>query len=369
MSRRPAGEVQFGSDSFLDVVCNIVGILIILIVIAGVRVSRAPLLAIARQAVANSGAGEPDAVSPFALVDEADDSAEPPLEPQFAVELPPDETPELERQLAALDGEQVALNRQLLQSLAELAKVKEREATLEEQIAAARAAFEQSQSELTATQQTVAATTAELAALRQQAAQLVAQIRAAQERQVATQEIQHRITPVGRTVTDGELHFRIEQNRVSVIPLEPLLKRLKEQIERRKEWLAKSREHRAQVGPVEGYTLQYLVQRDNMSVVDELRYGSGMYRISVAQWELELDRDVITETAERALTPGSKFYQAVLEADSEAALTFWVYPDSFETYGKLKAFCHAQNFLVAGRPLPAGTPIAGSPSGTRSSGQ
>ncbi|MGV2341583.1 MAG UNVERIFIED_CONTAM: hypothetical protein LVR18_48985 [Planctomycetaceae bacterium] len=43
MSRRtPRGELEFGSDSFLDVVCNIVGILIILIVVVGVRVQRQP---------------------------------------------------------------------------------------------------------------------------------------------------------------------------------------------------------------------------------------------------------------------------------------------------------------------------------------
>ena len=40
--RRPPAELQFGSDSFLDVVANIVGILIILIVIAGLRVSQIP---------------------------------------------------------------------------------------------------------------------------------------------------------------------------------------------------------------------------------------------------------------------------------------------------------------------------------------
>ena len=42
--RRPKGELQFGSDSFLDVVANIVGILIILIVIAGLRVSQTPVM-------------------------------------------------------------------------------------------------------------------------------------------------------------------------------------------------------------------------------------------------------------------------------------------------------------------------------------
>ncbi|MEY3459635.1 MAG: Ribonuclease, partial [Planctomycetota bacterium] len=43
MSRRTQrSDLEFGSDSFLDVVCNIVGILIILIVVVGVRVQRQP---------------------------------------------------------------------------------------------------------------------------------------------------------------------------------------------------------------------------------------------------------------------------------------------------------------------------------------
>ena len=43
MSRRRDFEIVFGSDSFLDVIANIVGILIILIVIAGVKVGRMPV--------------------------------------------------------------------------------------------------------------------------------------------------------------------------------------------------------------------------------------------------------------------------------------------------------------------------------------
>jgi len=45
MSRRTdRNSVGFESDSFLDIIANIVGILIILIVMAGVRVGNAPIL-------------------------------------------------------------------------------------------------------------------------------------------------------------------------------------------------------------------------------------------------------------------------------------------------------------------------------------
>ncbi len=60
MSRRPSSEIQFGSDSFLDVVCNIVAILIILVVIAGVRVGRGAIVA--------AGAVGTTDVAPFSVV-------------------------------------------------------------------------------------------------------------------------------------------------------------------------------------------------------------------------------------------------------------------------------------------------------------
>ena len=44
MSARHRGELQFGSDSFLDVVCNIVGVLIILLVMAGMRANQQPVV-------------------------------------------------------------------------------------------------------------------------------------------------------------------------------------------------------------------------------------------------------------------------------------------------------------------------------------
>ena len=43
MAQRDRGQVPFGSDSFLDIVANIVGILIILIVVTGVRMRNAPI--------------------------------------------------------------------------------------------------------------------------------------------------------------------------------------------------------------------------------------------------------------------------------------------------------------------------------------
>lgn len=43
MPRERNDDIEFGSDSFLDVVANIVGILIILIVVAGIKAGATPV--------------------------------------------------------------------------------------------------------------------------------------------------------------------------------------------------------------------------------------------------------------------------------------------------------------------------------------
>jgi hypothetical protein len=151
--------------------------------------------------------------------------------------------------------------------------------------------------------------------------------------------------------------------------LSALVDRVKTQLERQKDWLASRGRHEAVVGPVDGYSMQYLVEKKELSHLDRRRLGYGGYRIGITHWELVPEPDLVGETAEEALRRGSKFALAVKTAPERAALTFWVYPDSFHAYRILQAACQAEGFVVAGRPLPDGVRIAGSPEGTRSAGQ
>ncbi|HUG90744.1 MAG TPA: hypothetical protein VML55_07925, partial [Planctomycetaceae bacterium] len=86
MSRRTEADPGVGSDAFLDVIANIVGILIILIVVAGVRVSRAPVAVVAPP---ESSAATPevqgDDQSP-GVPDAEDSSSEADVEPIVAAE-------------------------------------------------------------------------------------------------------------------------------------------------------------------------------------------------------------------------------------------------------------------------------------------
>lgn len=373
MSRRPRAELQFGSDSFLDVTCNLVGILIILLVLVGIRAARAPVVVPSAQT--DVPVAEPAPTIPATLPEyvEAEPAPLPVPEPEPEVELEPVVVPpQILAAAEALEAETQRLAALRRNTQQQATAANERQSQLAERLAMLEALTQKKAAEASSREQAVAASSLALTTLKRTAQQLEQQRQEAEVKLLerdASSLIEHRITPVGRLVNGEERHYRLQGNRVSVVPLQGLIERLKDQVERRKEWLAKTRQHHGQVGPVDGYMLNYVVQRDALSVVDELRNGQGVYRISVAQWQLEPQRDLPTESVEQALARGGRFSNSLLDAPPETTVTFWVYPDSYEAYGELKAYCHDHDFYVAGRPLPDGVPIAGSPNGSRSSGQ
>lgn len=378
MSRRPRSELQFGSDSFLDVVANIVGILIILIVIAGLRLSQSPIHLLRISPDQTSGAAIPMQTVPElepVPVDDEDSvvastpaplwSAPPaPLEP-----VPPEPPRELVIATEELRGE--------------IDRLEQRSRTIAEKSAAARRAGVEFTEKLSRTQQDIAdkeraaalrsrEEERQQASLRQLQAtreQLERELKTEEEKAPQVEQLRHRVTPLSKVVTGQEQHYRLAGNRVSEVPVAALTSRLRMQVERSKEWLIKQPSHQGEVGPIGGYSMHYQVSRENPSVLEEVRYGQGMFRISVTQWRIEPENDLVAETAAEALQPGSMFYDSLLAADEATSLTFWVYPDSYPLYRKLQQFAHEQGFLVAGRPLPTGIPISGSPTGTKSAGQ
>lgn len=374
MSRRREFEIMFGSDSFLDVIANIVGILIILIVIAGVKVGRMPLPSKSAP-VASVPVLEPlDDESamvhapdpPPVTVTAKEQESEPEPLPDIP-ELAP--SPELVARVEQLEAEVSALANGG-ETVAESLRTQHRRQTeLNERLQAARDLLAKRQNELSASLQQSDKQLEDLRLARQTLARLLAQVTAIEEKTPPIEALKHHITPVSRTVSGKEKHYRLDKNRVAEVPIEVLIVKLKDQIERRRDWLTRTRSHQGQVGPFSGFNMSYLVRIDMLNGLDELRAGHGGYRVSVASWEIVPEPDWKGETEQVALSQGSLFYESLLNADPDTTLTFWVYPDSFPIYRKLQAFAHEQGFPVAARPLPKGIPIAGSPGGSKSASQ
>lgn len=388
MPRKASEQLEFGSDSFLDVVANIVGILIILIVVAGVRVSRAPARppALAPQPVAFLTTVEAMLPSPAPIpvvlkteenVPRVSALPDPPV--IVPRELPPvptfgplpavtepgellDRTRELETNAAVLADRVAKAQGLLAQKDSTRTQIETEIAAINEKLSVQAATVRQHRLNTAFGEQSINDLETAVASLRKR---LEEQSAETTERKTLT----HRLPPIGRTVTGDELHFRLAGNRVSYVPVMELANRVKAEMERRKEMLLNRPFFQGTVGPIDGYLMDYMLQRESLSLVEEMRIGRSAVRIGLTGWVLSPTPEMIPESADQALLPNSRFLEHLSRANPSSTITFWVYPDSFEAHSRLKSYIHELGLWVASRPLPDGVPIAGSPQGSKSLAQ
>lgn len=398
MTRRRDSDQGFGSDSFLDIIANIVGILIILIVIVGMKVARqGPDLL-----------PDPSAPNGTVAVDPVDSASE----PAAAADR------DSERERADLAGRLVSLQKEqsdrlteadrLNQELDQLAADAER---IDEEIRSAARTRSERRNQAVLRQLELASADAELkqlarhsetlsesltdvqnrllhvdlamAQLRQSAEalrddrqaaivetqRLTEQLQALDEREPEGDRLEHRLSPVSRIVSDDEEHFRLSGGRIARIPVAELLARLKSQVKSRSAIVRRFTRYEGTVGPIEGFLMSYVVERDDLSALQSVQLGVGSVRIVVTRWTITTADGLVAEPINDAVRPGSRFRRVVETLPPGSTVTLWTYPDSFEGFRAVREVAHGLQLRVAGRPLPEGTPIVGSPSGSRSRAQ
>ncbi|GAB4149963.1 MAG: hypothetical protein Tsb009_24540 [Planctomycetaceae bacterium] len=380
MSRHKRSELGFGSDSFLDIIANIVGILIILIVVAGLRVSRASVEVAESPKPTKSRPAKPLVVAPRLPVVITPPPHEKtrllpprplPTPPTPPVPLPPKRPePKLIAKIRNLEAELISLNRSKKDISRTIAQLEKDEQQLTRQSAALQIKLKQLEQVVSQSQQQLAVLKSRLKRENTTLAGLRLQYDEARRRPKKPTVIRHKLTPVSQLVKGKEIHFRIHGGKIAYVPIEPLVELMRKQVLRQKDWLVKFQRHHGQVGPLGGFTMHYIVERQRSSVFNELQNG-GYGRISIAltEWKIHPTENLNAETAKQALNEGSAFFQKLRETPYSTTLTFWVYPDSFKEFRTLQTFARREGFKVAARPLPFGIPIAGSPRGTRSAGQ
>ena len=332
MARRPPkAEQDFGSDSFLDIVANVVGILIVLVMVVGMRVEHAPPAEEAKPKVDLSAS-------------------------LAAVRSLEDQTLQLASQAEALARETLAQG-QRQNRLA--ANVVQRKQSLE---AGRQALDAQAQEELAARRQLWAAQS-----LVQQLERDLSQVSTTKK----TTKIETYPTPISRVVEGEEAHFQLRGGRIAYIPLEELLDQLKSDAHSQFWKLKDLPEATATVGPVGGFRLRYTFERVDVPLEDQLagkRFISSYAQLS--QWTLIPSDNLLGETFEEAVDPRSAFRLALARLKpGRTTITLWTYPDSFGVYRQVKKELYQLGFPTAGRPLPDDKPIGGSPNGSKSAAQ
>ncbi len=178
-------------------------------------------------------------------------------------------------------------------------------------------------------------------------------------------------SPVARPAKGEEHHFEVRRDRVAFINLPRLMDEVRLDARVQLRMAGRVRPIGGQVGPVGDFGIEYEMVPDGFDI------GSGAYgtqaqsiSYSLSGWEIVPSQDLRGETLRQAAQPASDFSRALsaLHPDYDT-ITLWVYPDGFALYRQLRDLLHERGFLVAARPLPDGTPIRGSPSGSVSAGQ
>jgi hypothetical protein len=327
-----------GHDSFLDIVSNIVGILIILVMVTGVR--------------AKNYKPDTEPTETFdevqALQDELDSERQ--VADNRRLELQ-----ELNHQIDEVEGLAKARDRQRM-ALATAAeamrrKVQERRESLDSK----------SQSQFDFSRQ--------LADAQAQVAQLESAKNQIESSRPETIKVKALPTPLAKTVRGKEAHFQLRANRIIWIPLEQLLGEFKQDARSKASQLLSMSEFTEIVGPYGGFRLRYTLERQQISPELAMATGAGGQYAQLRRWTLIPTSNTLGETIEEALGPGSRFRRRVASLPPGTTITIWTYNDSFEDFRRVKEDLFASGFDTAGRPLPDGVPIGGSPEGTRSAAQ
>jgi hypothetical protein len=324
-------QTTAGNDSFLDVVSNIVGILIILVLMTGVRIKQA-----AQPAPAGRG--------PELAAAAADNAA-------------------LERDLEELVGQLRQVEAQAAVRRRERAMLATALATAERELAAQREQLDQNARRQYDAQRGLELARARLDELHNRRAQLAAV-------RPAVHEVQSYPTSLSKTVDGREAHFQLRGGRVAVVPLDDLIEKFKTHMRARLYKLKEQDELSDTVGPLGGFFLRYTVERVQVPVETALRSGQPTSYVQLRKFELIPVTAQLGEPLEEALASQSEFRGRLDSTNPrDWTITLWVYPDSFATYRGLRKLLYDEGYRVAARPLPQGRPISGSPQGTRSTSQ
>jgi hypothetical protein len=332
-----------GQDSFLDIVANIVGILILLVVVVGVRASQDAVAAaqVERKPLPTAKA----AVDPDQLR-KAERLA---IDAHKDVETVIKQVVNVNQAAALRDEERIVLNTMVTSAEREIAEYR---AKLSEQ---EQLDFDVRR-QLSEAKNTLDNLTREQVSMLTQAPKV--------------EELENLPTPLARTVSGDEVHLRLDKGRVAFIPVDELIAQLQEDAEDNR-WRLKDRDVvDSVVGPLNGFRLRYRLRKRQLVLRDP---SGAVQRATVTNytgWQLLPTKQELGEPVDQAVLPNSDLMHFLKPYRPESTtVTVWTYPGSFNEFRQLKQTLFEMGFGTAARPMPEGKLIGGSPQGSKSSAQ
>lgn len=357
---RRRSTMDMGHDAFLDIVANLVGILIILVVVLGTQTQRVTDLLV--------DAPE-DPIEMVELDSGPSPLSNPPTNPptnKYASDGQLEQLKQIAIQAATAQRESFRLEANLKQYDQQIEQLRNARGQLLDMITLAEEAWEEKQTELDKTKVLSAKRQREIREAESQIAEL-----AGTKDQLANQEaplvaVEHLPTPMAKTVFGDEIDFRLKNGRLSVIPVEPLMKAVREDAQR---LLTREGNATSSVGPLRDYIANFVIERQ---VGRSNRNGQMVMTMAgrIGAIAFEPLNESVGQPIEQILGSSSFLDIELAGRDpAETTITVWVFEDSFAELRRLKEHLYARGFATAARPLMDGQAIIFSSRGTKSKAQ
>lgn len=325
-------EITTGQDSFLDIVANLVGVLIILVVIVGAQ-----------------------ATSAWEYV-----------EPDPAIG---EEIEQVEQQIIrssstvkTLEADNHALESDIQTQSVLAAAASDKRHNMLVSLEVVRREVESQREKLGAEQQQRFDRLKEVQELRDELDRVNRESNAISVNlpTVETKTIEHHPTPISQTVFTNVVHVRLINGRLAVVPVDSLTDQM------RREWRVKAEKLRHQsgvsrtvetVGPIDQFRLQYQLE------ATENRIRLAGYRVLAMSGS-------VGEPISEMLAPNSTFTELLSRyLPEDTTISIWLYPTELKQHRSLKNWLHQRGFKVASWLQEPGQSISFGPQGSHISAQ
>ncbi|MEM7781889.1 MAG: hypothetical protein AAF623_00820 [Planctomycetota bacterium] len=182
--------------------------------------------------------------------------------------------------------------------------------------------------------------------------------------------MEHFPSPIAKTVFSDEVHVLLSAGRITVVPMDALIGRMKSEWKVKAEKLKRTSRTLETAGPVGDFRIQYELFRQTEKVAT----SQGMVareRVKFHHFELIPVHHSTGEPIETAMENSESKLSELLGQlqPSKTTVSVWVYPDSFAEHNRLKVWLHRRGFQIASWPLEFGKRISGSPDGFKTTAQ
>ena len=343
-------EITTGQDSFLDIVANLVGILIILVVMVSAQASTAPKSAKPNKALAEK-------------IDELD--KENSHSTDIALKL---ETDNHQLEVRVVEENRLAANLadQRHEMLIQLEIVRQQMAKQRAENEQKLGLIDTKQREMLQKQNDFEL---EKRLLEKELEELNRETNAVKASTPKTKVIDHFPNPIAKTVFSEEIHFRLADGVLSYVPMDELIAMMKSEWKVKAEKLKQADRTIETIGPIANYRMQYELVSE--TVKQNTQFGEvARQSVRFKQFSIQPLAREFGEPVDLALQDGSEFQKKLARLEPrKTTVSIWVYPGSFGGHNKIKSWLHERGFQMASWPLEFGKRISGGPQGFKTSAQ